>query len=57
MVTIFGTIPLLVALLGLLLWVFPSGSQTVKDIGKILFAAGILVTLFALSGRTARLFG
>lgn len=47
-------VPLLVALAGLLMFVLSSNPKLVR-IGEILFAAGILVFLFALSGRTVKL--
>ncbi len=46
-------VPVLAALLGLLLWGFAPGDA--KTAGKILFAAGTLVTVYVLAGHTVRI--
>ena len=47
-------IPVIIALIGLLLWVF-AGNATLKEAGKILFFCGVLVTTFGLAGKAIKL--
>lgn len=48
-------IPALVALIGLLVYLL-SGNAKAQEAGRILFFAGVFVTLFGLSGQTVKLF-
>jgi hypothetical protein len=45
-----ATVPILVAIVGLLMYVL-AGNPKVAEIGRIMFAAGLLVALFAI-GQT-----
>jgi len=47
-------LPLLVAIIGLLVYVLASNAKAV-EIGRLLFFAGILVTVLTLQGHTVRL--
>lgn len=47
-------IPLLVAIIGLLVYALSSNGK-VAEAGRLLFFAGSLVTLFALTGHSLRL--
>lgn len=53
MITI--AIPLLVAVIGLLIWVLASNGK-VQEMGKILFFWGVGWTLYAVTNRSAHLF-
>lgn len=46
-------IPFFIAIVGLLLWAL-AGNALVKEVGKILFFCGALVTTFSLADRTVR---
>jgi positive regulator of sigma E activity len=48
-------IPLLVALIGLLLWLL-AGNPVLKEIGKILFIIGAFWTVGGYSGKMTKLF-
>lgn len=48
-VTAVFLVPALVCLIGLLLWVIPGVPPKLSDAGKIMFAAGLLVTLFVVA--------
>lgn len=48
-------IPLVVALVGLLMWLL-AGNATVKEIGRILFIIGVLWTVFGYAGQTTKIF-
>jgi hypothetical protein len=47
-------IPVVVALLGLVLWAI-SANPKVSQIGYVLFAVGVFFTVWALLGRTVKL--
>lgn len=44
----------LVALVGLVMYVLPGNGER-KEIGRLMFFAGLLVALFMMGGRTVRL--
>lgn len=48
-------IPLLLAIIGLLVWVL-AGNATVKEIGRWLFIIGLFFTVGATAGHTHKLF-
>jgi Na+/phosphate symporter len=45
---------LLIAVVGLVLYVMPGNGQR-QEIGRLMFACGLLALCFALAGRTVRL--
>lgn len=49
------SIPLLICILGLTLWLIFAKTKLsdpwVAEVGRIMFACGLLVTLFAMSGK------
>jgi hypothetical protein len=50
-------LPVIVCILGLLLWAYKSKPASIAiELGKIMFAVGLLVTLFVLAHYTVRLF-
>ena len=51
-------LPVLVCLLGLVLWLVasaPATKATAADVGRIMFAFGLLVSLMVLAGKTFHL--
>jgi hypothetical protein len=48
-------VPPLIALIGLLIWLL-AGNPVAKEIGKILFFCGVLVSVLSTMGRTVRIF-
>lgn len=51
--TMILVLPVLATIIGLLMWALAAGK--VAEIGKILFAAGVLVTLFVFAQRGVHL--
>jgi len=51
-----SSLPLLLALVGVLLYALSSNPK-VTEIGRLMFACGLLVSLYAVAGHTAKLFG
>jgi uncharacterized membrane protein len=49
-------VPVLVALVGLVLYLIPMTNLKPTEIGRILFWTGVLVTLFAVSAHSVKLF-
>lgn len=47
-------VPLVVAIIGLLVYAL-SANPKVAELGRLAFACGLLVTLFAMAGHTVRL--
>lgn len=47
-------VPLLLALIGLMLYILPVNPK-INQIGMILFACGVLVTMFAWSGHSVKI--
>lgn len=47
--------PLVVCLAGLLMWILATSTPKVAEIGKIMFAAGLLVTLFFVGAKTIKI--
>lgn len=48
-------IPLVVALVGLLMYVIPQSNTKVTEIGRILFFCGVLVTLWLAGNKTVHI--
>ena len=51
---VIAIVPLLVAVVGLLMW-FVSGNGKVQELGRLLFFCGALVTLFVMGGKVVRI--
>lgn len=51
---IIAYVPLLIALIGLLLWALASNA-TVKEAGRILFFCGVFFTVYHFAGKTTTL--
>jgi len=51
-----SSLPLLFAVVGVLLYALSSNPKIV-EIGRLMFACGLLVSLYAVAGHTTRLFG
>jgi uncharacterized membrane protein len=49
-------VPVLVALVGLVLYLVPMQNPKPTEIGRILFWTGVLVTLLSLAGHSVKLF-
>lgn len=46
--------PLIIALIGLLMYMFTANSK-VTEVGRLMFASGLLVTLFTMASKVVRL--
>ena len=53
---IVAIVPLIVCIIGLLLYVFPGNAER-KETGRLMFACGLLVTLFVMGAKTISIGG
>ena len=51
-----ATVPFAVLIVGLLLWAL-AANPIVKDVGRLMFAVGLLWSVYAVVGHTVKLFG
>jgi len=47
--------PLVIALIGLLMYYFAAASSKTVEVGRLMFSCGLLVTLFTMASKVIRL--
>lgn len=52
---IIATVPLIVLLLGLVMYLVPTQNTKINEIGRILFFCGVLVSVYIAAGHVVRL--
>lgn len=55
--TVIALLPILVCIIGLLLYVLPLTNPKVTEVGRLAFFAGLLITLLDFAGHVVRIGG